>query len=203
MRALLFFALALLVLPGCRKGACDSSTDEAARKTYTRVTGEKLSKDDCIKRSLRFQGYVKGGGFANDRGCMWKTAMYKCEVATDATQVQIFADNGWNTGDTNVRHRLALDWLTEEEMGALESPPDDFTDNGSRPAGTPPPPVRTFAPPEFMATPDGGFVVKYWRAIAGGMLPETSYELVTVPFAANGKMGERKTLDRFTHRLHG
>jgi hypothetical protein len=184
---------------------CDWSSDDAARAAYQRLTGKRFPNEPntgCVDRSTSFPGYVRFGDFAYDRGCAYGESMYRCRMGWPRMEVAIFADAGWTKGDDAARHKIAVDWLSEGEGAPLTSAPDGFTDNGARPADSGAPRARTFAPPTFTATPDGGFVVQYWSAASGGMLPETHYTLYTTAFAADGAMGETKTLDGFTHRLN-
>jgi hypothetical protein len=182
--------------------ACDMSTEDAVRATYTSLTGTTLSREPntaCVSLSDDFPGYARIGDFAYDRGCSYREAIYKCQMWKDGMQVVVFADAGWAKADQAGRAKIVFDWLAANGVYVVTSEPDPFTDNVPVPPGQPPPRVRKFSPPVATGAPDGGLSIQYWISLSGGMLPQVTYSLVTLAIGADGSIGEPKTLDSFTH----
>lgn len=188
---LLATILALPTLANAESGpACDTTSDEAAQRSYERVTGNKvLPSVDCFARAESFPGIVSVGKFAHDRGCKWTAVLDLC--AADAVSreknaaARAMASAGWAAAKDEARGSLALKWLVEVMHAHVQwNEPTWWKKSG-----------KTFSKPSGKKE-GNGIAARFWASMETGMVPMYRSVLAEVRFDAKGVPGAPKVIER-------
>lgn len=148
----------------------DCDTDEEVSRILETREGRGLDKRySCVNRPRTFRGLIQVGSFANDRGCMPRTALVDCKPG-NFTTTEVLDMAGWDRARPKIRELIAVDFIRQVRSTF-----------GDSLASEPEAPVVT-------STPEGAVTVTAWVVEPAGMLPERISHKLRFSFTPGGTM---------------